>query len=335
MSSSTGTSASASAFFTTLVNYLTSDTTLGATEGLWTKAWSASDTELVLQAPSTSGLSAIYVGLKLVTDTGTEGGVALALYGMTGVLAGAKSVDEHINVSPAVWMYLDDSNMNYWITASARRIMCVVQISTIFESCYAGLFLPFGDPTYYSYPYAIGGSSSGTPATPQTYRSQTNAHSNFINPATSTTLKETPSLYVMVPSGTWLPSMGTLGDLPASSYIGVGPNNYVAGVDPNFGVTQGAATITDTPTEGFGYANYMARLVPFYDATVSMQEVTLCMSTGGVLGTLDGIYRISGKSAAAADTVTISDSNYLVSQNAYRTDENSFFAMQLDAGSEK
>lgn len=326
-----GTASSPADYMAKLVSFLTTNSDLSAASALWSQAWSASATEVVLKGPGANSGDAVYVGLKLVTSTGTSGGYALAIYGMTGIVSSATGITGHANVSPAVWMYLDNSTMNYWITASGRRFMSVVQISTVFESMYAGWFLPYCDPTYYAAPFVVGGSSQSSASSPQTYRNQNNDHSSFINPYWTSVNQNVSNMQVLLPSGTWASGIGINSDSPSATNVGVGPNEYYGEkVDTNFGVVQGAGTIDNNPLNSFGYANYMPRLVPFYNGTVSLQDVTLTLSTGGTLGVLDGIKRIGGLSADAADTVTVSDLTYIVVQNVYRTDSDSFFAMETN-----
>lgn len=326
-----GTASSPSDYMAKLVSFLTTNSDLNTASALWAQVWSASATEVVLKGPGSNTGDAVYVGLKLITSTGTAGGYALAVYGMTGIVSSATGIAGHANVSPAVWMYLDSSTMNYWITASGRRFMSVVQISTVFESMYAGWFLPYCDPTYYAAPFVVGGSSQSTASSPQTYRNQNADHTSFINPYWTLRNQNVSNMQVLLPSGSWASGIGINSDSPSATNVGVGPNTYYAdSVDSNFGVTQGAGTINDNPLNVFGYANFLPRLVPFYNGTVSLQDVTLTLSTGGTLGVLDGIKRISGQSAAAADTVTVNDLTYVVAQNAYRTDGGSFFAMETN-----
>lgn len=97
---------------------------------------------------------AIHAGIRLHEDAGSSIWNWI-LRGYTGF-----SLDDDFENQPGIntsdfFMSLWDNDITYWITSNARRYIVVAKVSTRYFNCYQGLFLPFGSPNEYPYPYFV------------------------------------------------------------------------------------------------------------------------------------------------------------------------------------
>jgi len=303
-------------------SFVTGDSfTFDAHQGLMAAAgvaWSqnkwdtSGEYELQLQAPGISGSDEIYVGWK--TYEGTD---ALGNYfnwycqGYTGYNAGltfttqpgaiAKSQD----VSLALW----DSSTPYWITANGQAVVIIAKVSTTYQMAYSGFFNPYGTPSQYPYPLAIGGTNIELNSE---YRWSSTYNSAFTDPFRYSSFSSDviSTLMIRNPSGSW---------------VGVG-NQY------------GTAKTDYTPS-----ANTQYFTLPYkesnYDIQIEgqgnqyrMNPIALCRYLTDVYGELDLVYQITGNNTASEDTVTDSVSptnNYTVFQNCDKSNIRNYCCVEM------
>jgi hypothetical protein len=298
----------------------------------WDTVWQLTNgLEFVIRGPGTTGIP-VYLGYRIITDD-TNKTYALQCFGMSGVNLAVNRLEDHVNVSPGKYLFLDNGQMNYWITYSERRIIATFQISTIFETLYAGLIRAFAPPISdgvsgaYPYPYLIGASAGYVSPTLANWRSSDDTHSLVISPRIIQNLTTPPSTAFLDPSGVWRPCINRAGnDLTVfANACAIAPD--FAGLDGNFGM---AATSADIP-QRIGYRGQLANIGPAFGGSI---EVVPChiidLASQATYGELDGIVQVPAKiGASALDTVTSDGVEFGVFQNAFRTSFVDYFAQQF------
>jgi hypothetical protein len=317
-----------------LKTFLTTNADLIAAEQQWDLVWADTDsTDYVLRGPGLSGQDQVYVGFHQNIDPGRDS-YWLEINGMTGVLPTAPNVAGHVKPTlmsngafGSCRMFADPNPMTYWFVANGRRFVCVVKISTVFQTLYGGLFLPFATPLSYPYPLFIGGSTSGLAygaggedaVKIYNWRSTDLGHSHFTQPDRRLWGADTldGGAYFLAPENVWR-NIATRGELP----------DYTMAPDwvpPAFGVDQWVGWlypttwVRDRARECFG-GQYL--LTP---CTIMKRD-----PNPQTYGVLDGVYRVQGFSNSAENIVTIDGVDHLVVQNAFRTAISEFWALRLE-----
>lgn len=316
----TGTATNAQDLFDKLILFLTTNVTLGAQQ--WTQSWAGLapyTNDRVLEGPGLSGTDEILIGMRLSVDIPADRHW-IEFRGMTGIIPTGLNYDDHINVQPiASRMFIDNDTMDYWFIANGRRFIVVLKISTVFEACYCGFFLPFGTPGEYPYPMFCGASagvSAGSTSQPESWRDDVSGHSLFPFPNTYTDSVSSANfrsgVYILNPDGTWMEcsSFNTFTEAslaPRASWYAQS-DNYMFGLDHLI------AGLDDLWGGG-------KVLMPIHIFETSPSRQTF--------GVLQGVYRCQGIGSATEDIITVSALNHLVIQNAFRTDFNDYFAVEI------
>lgn len=327
-SSITGTATNNADLWTKLLAFLTTDSTLVSASENWSVVWTAgTGYATVLQGPGLAGSDAVLIGLDRIDDDVNDYH-SIMIYGMTGLNAMAVIMTDHVHVSPPVGFFSDGGSQEYWFTANGRRFTGIVQVSTVFEAFYAGLFLPYALPTEYPYPLFIGGTRGSTFSTsPPSWRASTPDHTNFSNPSgTNTNGQSTPQAYFLDPVNTWTAianNHGTGWTSPTSNWAWMAPLAY--GNDNNY---------FSQDTMGgnfFGAQTLAAWKGAALDGSYTMEPLTINQSVPAsqTYGILDGVYYVPGHNNASGNTITISAVDYLVAQNCFRTDNAAYIALEL------
>jgi hypothetical protein len=328
MAYETGTATSHQDLYDKLIAFLTTNTDLVAEGQNWTQVWTApvgaeNETDTVLMGPGLSGTDAIYVALRLDSDVGADA-YWIETRGATGFLANAEEYDGHVNPMPkAVRTFLDSGTMTYWFTASGRRFIVVVKISTTFEALYAGWFLPYATPLEYPYPMFIGGSAGPVDTDgPVNWRTINSNHTQFIDPYYNSGADYIePSAWMMDPAGTWLRVGGSTG---SETQVGILPPR--SGGDYFFGSDSNDASYSLHPDF------VLERMMSAYGGSRALIPCTLVeyLHTSQTYGILDGAYRCQGYSNAAENQILIDTHNYLVVPNVYRSNFGDYWAAFLE-----
>lgn len=321
-----GTASNAADLWSKLLSFLQTNEDLVADGQNWEVAWEApsgapNETDIVLRGPGYAGTDNVYIGLSRV-DRPTPDEFEIQMVGMTAVLAGATSIREHANVTPQpVRMFLDSHSTSYWFVANGRRFVVVVKISTIFETLYGGLFLPYADPTQYSYPLFVGGSAGTRPggdpitswrSTAEGHRHFMHSYENVFNP------NQEASAWTLSPQGEWLRTVST----GTQATVAVGPRRFHAGLDN-----------AETAASGrWGYRSINERLRAGFDGSMLLTPHTLVQSypTNQTYGVLHGTYHVPGFGNSAENIVTMDGVDHLVVQDVFRTGVGEFWALALE-----
>lgn len=266
----------------------------------WTVVENTSD-KVVLQGVG-SGSDEIFVAIQKYGNVGTDS-YGWRVNGYTGYQVGATFYDQsgaiQMNEVGGVGMTAMpgwNSTTPYWFIVSGRRIIVVTKVSTTYQACYLGFYLPFASPNQYPYPLTIGGSYIGSSGQSEPRWSGTGSQSSQfwtgLNLAGS-------SLFVRMPGGGWYsPVNGTSTGMFPYNQADVGRMRQ--GLDDE------------------------AILSP-----IELQQSTGSPATHNRLGELDGVYHVSGFGVSAEDVVTIDANDYVIIPNVYRSGATDYVAFKL------
>lgn len=309
-----------------LIAFLTTDSTLVGAGEDWEVVWSVdSGKTVVLCGPGTSGDETIYIGLQRTDSIDTDSNY-ITFFGMTGVNLLATSMSGHVNVSQGVRIWLDAGAMRYWIVGSGRRFMLAVNISTIYQIAYAGLFLPYALPTAYPYPLFVGGCASLSTKT-TCWRSSSDYHAAFPQaPADTALINGVYNAYMLAPDAMWL---GAAGDTAAN--VCIGPNRYTV-TDADGSDLFRLETNVNVGGDQTGYLPLQQRVMRGYGDVYALDPFTLIQTTPDAQhhGILDGLMSCSGVGNAAENVIEVGSTDYLVLQNVFRTSSLDYMAMKLE-----
>lgn len=317
----TGTAANPQALYDALISFLTTNPSLVGVNQHWDTPWQVSSNERVLRGKGLANTENIYLGIKFIPDALNDR-YEIRLTGLTGVIPSALAFDQHVNPCfDPVRIFLANQPMQYWFMANGRRFMAVVKVATVYQSLYAGFFLPYSPPNNYSYPLFIGG-SAGVTGTGQAldWRDVTAAHSLFPLASYSTlTAAHESSAKMLDPNGQWLRCTGAAS--ATLSNIGMAPAEQFSGF------TLDKTSVSDS----YGYGNIRSRIEAglggFILHPVSMVQTS---PSDQSFGFLQGVYLVSGASNSSENIVTVSGVQHLVVQNVFRSGIDQFIAIALE-----
>jgi hypothetical protein len=250
--------------------------------------------EVYFKGQGYSGDESIQIGFKMYDDgvTATDAH-NIAVAGFTGHRVGVDFIYQP--GYGAVYLTLTNQTMTYWFFANGRRVILVVRVGGVYVTAYAGLFLPYANPSAYPYPLFIGGNST---TKNKRYSTQDADNTNFFGQL-STSYRTAKYMYGAVWRdiyyGTVVDSIGTL-----SGYFlhQIMENGLPLALNED------------------GVTRYLTPL----DIVCNL----------GFMGRLDGVMRTTGYGAVAEDTLTLQDGSiWLMIPNVYRNDTNHFAAFKL------
>jgi len=331
MAFESGTVAGNIAIWDKIIDFLTTDTTLVGGGEEWQIVWTHASGEaegVVLRGPGTGGTDEIFVGLIRVDSVDTDAN-HIQIYGMTGIVDSAITMEDHINVSAQVRIWADASTMKYWIIANGRRFCLVLNMSTVYQAAYAGLFLPYAPPTSYPYPMFIGGTSN-IDTTVANWRSASTFHSQF-------------------PFSPKIVSAASVGDLPANAWLLDSTGAWLSVTSDQFGDVFIMPTYVDTLDDDevdrwrlyaafsvtqnkLGYETIRSRITTSYGGGYAVEQMTLARVSPltEMFGVLDGAFFCAGVGNAVENIIQIDSVDYVVVQDVFRTSTLDYWAMRLE-----
>lgn len=329
----TGIATSAADLYQKLADFLTTNEELVTLGQQWVQVWTANGNDRLLRGPGLAGQEQVYVGMKLHQDPLADN-YWIELSGATGLMPNSEDYHNHINSSPTrPRMFLDSGTMEYWFVANGRRFMCVVKISTVFESCYCGLFMPYATPLQYPYPLFIGGSAgdgrnslywgAGDFYRALDWRSEAPNHRHFITPHSGNfpyvgSSSAPPCAMVLDAGNNWR----GVGNVGQTGPVMIAPEN--AGGDYFFTSTSASAS--------YG-ANFMRQnMVDCFGGKKALIPATLVQTDANeaTYGVLEGAYRCQGYANQAENIIQDGGVDHLVVQNVFRSTVGNFWAMALE-----
>lgn len=110
--------------------------------------------ELIVKGPGAAGVDQVFVGLQRYALS-TADWFNWRVRGFIGYVSENVFASQP-GASPARGLPLWDQSTPYWFVANGRRFAVVAKVSTVYESLYGGLVLPYATPQQYPYPVMIG-----------------------------------------------------------------------------------------------------------------------------------------------------------------------------------
>lgn len=252
------------------------------------------DTECYLRGPGASESDEIFISLQTISSVSSDK-FNVIVRGATGWLEEAIPIDQPGISSSSRAVLLWEDPITYWIQATGRHFIVIAKVSTVYESMYAGLGLPYGLPTEFPYMLVIGTSASNSTLR---FSDTTGDHSSFWKPAQlNNGVAGSTSLVMRDTAGTWRDFSNFHAD----------PAGWVY-------PTNSTNMFTERPTADGSYA-----LTPF----------VLYVESLATYGELADVYHVSGFGNASENIITIEAQDYLVVQSAHRTGSSDYAAIKL------
>lgn len=255
--------------------------------------------EIVMHGVGLAGSDAIYVGIRL-SETHASSLYHWEIRGLTG-FNGSLSFDLQPGISPTpIYTAFWNQSMGYWFVVNGRRFVVVAKVSTTYHALYAGFFLPYATPSEYPYPICIGAEDDLKTA----YNSTSTAFSQFISPNQNGNcfwFRDVAGAWNVVSNGaqqhcTW-PYAGV--DFNPATWLGV-LQVLPGGEYPIFPIVIYKSSATNSP-----------------------------LTSGNLVGTLDGCYCVTGHNNSAESLISIGGTNHVVVQNIFRTTRVDYWALKL------
>jgi hypothetical protein len=115
--------------------------------------------ELILKGSGYTGDEEIFIGCRTYQDAGADY-YNLVVAGFTGYVPG-NSFDTQPGAKLS-GLPAHNVRIDYWLTINPQRIALGMKVGTpVYITAYAGKFLPYGRPSQYPYPLAVGGVLNG------------------------------------------------------------------------------------------------------------------------------------------------------------------------------
>jgi len=330
----------------------------------------AGDTIVVLQGDAGASLDPV-VGIKTYSSETDETSINTvfnwALFGMT---AWQSSTNLHLqpNVSDGfstaddgaittsttgdgAFVPLKDSdafNIEWWISATGRRVYCVFKIeaasTTYYASCYFGLLNQFGITTEFPFPACVAGTSDRK-------RVWWRDVGSIFGGLTEIIERNNGPCFAWAPEGVWIgcknaaissntattPTYNVESDAPRAHVWPLGPSNTHGTVDdriwalPNsLGFDNDDLTLTTLAMEIYRTPDTGGNLFPLFPNTlVQADSATAFFRT---FGEMDGVwwFHIADAGVTSEDRFTQGNVAYSIFQNGTRIQPFSFMAMRED-----
>lgn len=257
-----------------------------------------SDEQVFLKGTGLAGLDEIYVGVATYEEP-LNGRFNWNMVGSWGYRAG-RSFTNHPRSSnyrglaayEQVVAYLSNNQMTYWMVCNPRRIIVVVKVGTTYQHIHLGLLTVPATDAQYPYPLFIGGGG---------YLLSLNT-SGLLNAYWSES-SSTIGARLSWPGGQWATKT-------ASQASGDNP--------PPFTVTSFLARHRDALLTGLDGTYY---LEPFYVTAVSQR---------GIMGTFEGLFRVTGYGNSAENIITVDGVNYMVFPDGSKSAPGDYCALRMN-----
>jgi len=253
----------------------------------------ASTTMIYLKGTGLAGLDEIYCGASVYED-GVNGRYNWQLTGSWGWVNGRAIGYHPKSSSPKMggylqWVYLWNTDIDYWLVATPRRIILVAQIGTSFQHMHFGLLDTPATEAQYPYPNFIGGMG-----VLQNQRYSDTCYAYWDE-------NQQGQAALSWPGGNWaLKTASNWGD-----------------VTPGFKVMTANESMRDSILAGLD-GSYL--LETFY---------VVARDSRGIMGKFDGLYRVSGYNHTAKDEITVGGTIYKVFPNGLIAGYGDYCALRL------
>jgi len=209
---------------------------------------------------------------------------------------------------------LSAASLPYWFAADGRRFVAAARVGSVYEAGYLGFLLPYGLPSQYPYPLAVGGSITGQYGGFR-YSIQNPTHRVFVSPggqygAAADEYRAYSTLRVL--HGNWL-SVRTF-------YGTTEPGNE-------------SRLYRETWPYGDGYANNSwAAMRDNIDGSFPLFPILVYQEdpSDNVFGELAGCLAVPGYGLAPEDVITVSGVDHIVFPNAFRSSAAEWWALRME-----
>ncbi len=316
-----------------LVAFVTDPTQMGQGNA-WTALRHIAGDQAILEGPGSSGTDGIVVGAQLFHDDGGQY-YNWRLLGATGFDTNQPFANQPGAMTGPV-LPLWNAGIGYWFVASARRIIVVAQVSTVFVTAYLGFLDSYATPDQYPYPLVVGGSLAfpvGGNMPPQgdqrwrwSYTGQEMSSCwigdapNYVPPGD----QSWGQLRLRRADGTWEAFAGNQNGGPQDpqTWGSLNNNNPAPQYGDNKVLLQPLGMV-------WPYAARLQNLRVNIDGSVPLFPIVLASATPDAHGELDAVYAVSGSGLGAGQTIAVGGTNYLVVQDVFRTTRESYCAVRL------
>lgn len=280
----------------------------------WTVLRSSAGQNYIWSAPGNDGAANIIVGVLRFTSAPGDYD-DLQLLGAFGFDSGQDFTHQPNGMTDLYVPLLRVGAMNYWFTATGRRVAIVVQVSTTYQSAYLGFINPYASPTQFPYPLAVGGSMAWGPGAPP--------------PANDTRWRWS---YAGIEAAAFPMSHNQNSTFDAWAQMRLRtPDGLWRGFDAN-------SLSNPSPGKIWPYVGFMNNLRENLDGSYPLMPVILSMDDGvsipavnqrNTYGELDGVAGTTGYNQIVENTVTVARIAWLLVQNTFRTTAEDYFAVKL------
>lgn len=285
--------------------------------------------EVTLRGEGLTGTENIYVGIKRYIDAindihgwllqGYTGFTNAGFHTNPGAIASGSSI-------PALPLW--NSTIPYWFFANARRFIVVAKVDNVYVSMYAGHILPYGSPGHWFYPLLIGGSNISN-STFSTHPRYSDTAFSMCSPFLSNSIlgfsTGSSNICIRLADGTWLRLYNNIGNFLAPG--GTSPTDNMQALHGVYPPVVGRGVLGgwggNTSTNGFKQCR------PNQAGDYPLVPLRLLNgNTPDALGIYDGISYIPGFGVTSQDEVTIGADEYIVFNDIFRTNLDSYFAIK-------
>lgn len=305
---------------TKLITFLTTNPELVSLGQQWSVAWTGSGRvaehwheDIVLSGPGLAGTDQVYVGLRSLPQPNSDR-YNLALRGVVGVNPAALTYDQHVNVSGSTTMCCADFEMPYWFIANGRRFIVVIKVSTVYQSMYGGLMLPYAPPNIYPYPLVVGGCTVNETAR---WSDTGNGMHHFPDPGTDGAVK------LFQYDNSWKSVINWVGSYRRYSEYSIAPWN--PGYPDGYEGTSYSAFDSYRNT-------FISKIQTDSDGCYPLTPATIQKSSDptALLGTLQGVYHVPGFNLSAETILNQNGVQFLCIPDVYREGNDFYAAYALD-----
>lgn len=277
----------------------------------------ATEGELYLQGPGSSGTDEIIVGMQTYRNVGNN------VFGIN--LQGYTAFDNTLTfatmagVSPPVHIALDKVSFNCFFWVTGRRVMVVARIGTTDIMFHFGYILPFATASQYPYPLMIAGSVMDT-----TYNYQQNnfGQSSLPDPCVN-------GCYIRWVDGSWIPTPHFSSNSASRGSALTNATPYMWWPLRDNSVSDGAE-VSNAASELALFTQYTALTQIVSSSQIDaypLYPVTL-ENPAQLVGQVEGLFVVPGQGLSAGDTITIGGDTYDVFHNTWRTEFPDFFCIK-------
>lgn len=275
--------------------------------------------------------SNITIGVRTQTSGGSVRNIELNGFDAFTSTSPETAYASQPNISPSVFMLLNDQAMDYHITVNSRRFIVMAEISSgRWANCYAGFFLPYAGDVSYPYPIMVAADTTTSGLDASATGFDVGA---FWDPESLNASIDIGGFYLREPSGLWRSfwhrEAGSTSTTSIDNVIWPWGQSSQINAGPYFNTWLGVAARTITFTLGTSPDPDLRGYNPLQAVLFSVDFA------GGVaqtLGFLDGVFHVTGENNAGGNTFPLESPvvTMFITQNSFKSTRKDFAAIRMD-----